>query len=151
MKIPAKVIIILLFCSLFILSFNFCVAASDIPLKKYLSGKNIEEPEAQIFLLQRCSAIYTFASAVLLEKDVTNSKKFIDIASNLLFKSTELLVINFNYKFENAEKKSVELRKEFFEIYVEDGKKNWAENHSYFKGSYISEDMLVCSKLLKDQ
>ena len=151
MKIPTKVIIILLFCSLFILSFNFCVAASNIPLTKYLSDKNIEEPEIQIFLLQRCSAIYTFASAVLLEKDVTNSKIFIDIASNLLFKSTELLVINFNYKFENAEKKSDERRKEFFEIYVEDGKKNWAENNSYFKGSYISEDILVCSKLVEDQ
>ena len=151
MKIQTKVIVILLFCSLFILSFNFCIAASNIPLKKYLSEKNIEEPEVQIFFLQRCSAIYTFASAVLLEKDVTNSKKFIDIASNLLFKSTELLVINFNYKFDNAEKKSAEQRKEFFEIYVDDGKKNWAGNNSYFKGSYISEDMLVCSKLIEDQ
>ena len=66
--------------------------------------KDIDEPENQVFLLQRCSAIYTFVSAVLLEKDVTNSKIFIDIANNLLFKSTELLVIDFNHKFENAEK-----------------------------------------------
>ena len=76
--------------------------------------KDIDEPENQVFLLQRCSAIYTFVSAVLLEKDVTNSKKFIDIANNLLFKSTELLVIDFNYKFENAEKISAARRKEYF-------------------------------------
>ena len=113
--------------------------------------KDIDEPENQVFLLQRCSAIYTFVSAVLLEKDVTNSKIFIDIANNLLFKSTELLVIDFNHKFENAEKISAARRKEYFEIYVEDGKKNWAGNNSYFKGSYISEDMLVCSKLIEDQ
>ena len=25
------------------------------------------------------------------------------------------------------------------------------ENNSYYKGSYISEDMLVCSKLIEDQ
>ena len=151
MKISTNVIIWLLCVSLFFLSFNCCIAASIVPLKEYLMDKDIDEPENQVFLLQRCSAIYTFVSAVLLEKDVTNSKIFIDIANNLLFKSTELLVIDFNYKFENAEKVSAARRKEYFEIYVEDGKKNWAGNNSYFKGSYISEDMLVCSKLIEDQ
>jgi hypothetical protein len=146
-----KVIICLLSVSLFYLSFNSCIAASIVPLKIYLKDKDIDDPENQVFLLQRCSAIFTFISAVLLEKDVINSKKYIDIGNKLLFKSTELLVIDFNYKFENAEKLSALRRSEFFEIYVEDGKKNWVGNNSYFKGSYIAEDMLVCSNLIKDQ
>ena len=41
-------------------------ADSNIPLKEYLENKDIEEGSTQIFLLNRCSAIYTYASAILL-------------------------------------------------------------------------------------
>ena len=136
----------------FILSFtNFVKADLNIPLKEYLNGKDIEEGSIQIYLLKRCSSVYAYASGVILKSDAVTSKNFIEISNNLLFKSVELMVIDENKKLEEAQTKAEKNRKELFNNYIADGKKNWEKNKSHFKGSYISEDMVICSKLVEDQ
>ena len=136
----------------FILSFtNFVKADLNISLKKYLDGKDIEKGSTQIYLLKRCSSVYAYASGVILKSDAITSKNFIEISNNLLFKSVELMVIEENKKLEGAQAEAEENRKELFNNYIVDGKKNWEKNKSHFKGSYISEDMAICSKLVEDQ
>ena len=136
----------------FILSFtNFVKADLNIPLKKYLDGKDIEKGSTQIYLLKRCSSVYAYASGVILKLDAVNSKNFIEISNNLLFKSVELMVIDENKKLEEAQTEAEKNRKELFNNYIADGKKNWEKNKSHFKGSYISEDMVICSKLTEDE
>ena len=136
----------------FIFSFtNFVKADLNIPLKEYLNGKDIEEGSIQIYLLKRCSSVYAYASGVILKSDAVTSKNFIEISNNLLFKSVELMVIDENKKLEEAQTKAEKNRKELFNNYIADGKKNWEKNKSHFKGSYISEDMVICSKLVEDQ
>ena len=136
----------------FILSFtNFVKADLNISLKEYLDGKDIEKGSTQIYLLKRCSSVYAYASGVILKLDAVNSKNFIEISNNLLFKSVELMVIDENKKLEEAQTEAEKNRKELFNNYIADGKKNWEKNKSHFKGSYISEDMAICSKLVEDQ
>ena len=136
----------------FILSFtNFVKADLNISLKKYLDGKDIEKGSTQIYLLKRCSSVYAYASGIILKLDAVNSKNFIEISNNLLFKSVELMVIDENKKLEEAQTEAEKNRKELFNNYITDGKKNWEKNKSHFKGSYISEDMIICSKLVEDQ
>ena len=136
----------------FILSFtNFVKADLNISLKKYLDGKDIEKGSTQIYLLKRCSSVYAYASGVILKSDAVTSKNFIEISNNLLFKSVELMVIDENKKLEQAQTEAEKNRKELFNNYIADGKKNWEKNKSHFKGSYISEDMAICSKLVEDQ
>ena len=136
----------------FILSFtNFVKADLNISLKKYLDGKDIEKGSTQIYLLKRCSSVYAYASGVILKSDAVTSKNFIEISNNLLFKSVELMVIDENKKLEQAQTEAEKNRKELFNNYITDGKKNWEKNKSHFKGSYISEDMIICSKLVEDQ
>ena len=136
----------------FILSFtNFVKADLNISLKKYLDGKDIEKGSTQIYLLKRCSSVYAYASGVILKSDAVTSKNFIEISNNLLFKSVELMVIDENKKLEQAQTEAEKNRKELFNNYIADGKKNWERNKSHFKGSYISEDMVICSKLVEDQ
>ena len=130
---------------------NFANADSDIPLKEYLEKKDIEKGATQVYLLNKCSAVYAYASAIILKTDVLTSKGFIEKANNLLFKSVELMVIEEEKKLEEAQKKAEEKRKEFFNKYIIDGKKNWKKNKSHFRGSYISEDMSICSKLIEDK
>ena len=146
-----KKIIFLISTFLIINSFNTLKANNSISLKDYLKHRNIEEASTQIYLLNRCSAVYTFASAVILESDTLNSKKFIEIANNLLFKSVELRIIDDKENSASAKRKAEKERKKLFKNYTADGKKNWDKNKSYFKGSYISEDMLICSKLVEDK
>ena len=132
-------------------SFTLASANSNTSLKDYLDKKDIENATTQIYLLNRCSAIYAYASGIILKTDAVTSKNFIEISNSLLFKSVELMVIDEEKKLEEAQKKAEENRKELFNNYITDGKKNWEKNKSHFKGSYISDDMAICSKLTEDK
>ena len=112
-------------------------AESNISLKDYLYKNNIEDSSTQIYLLSRCSAVYAYASGIVLKSDAVSSKNFIEISNNLLFKSVELMVIEEEKKLEEAQKKAENERKKIFNNYITDGKKNWEKNQSNFKGSYI--------------
>ena len=129
---------------------NYVKADLNTSLKIYLEEKNLEEGATQIYLLKRCSAIYAYASGIVLKSDAVSSKNFIEISNNLLFKSVELMVIDENKKLEEAQEEAEKNRKELFSNYIADGKKNWEKNKSHFKGSYISEDMAICSKLIEN-
>ena len=129
---------------------NYTKADLNTSLKVYLDEKNIEEGSTQIYLLKRCSAIYAYASGIVLKSDAVSSKNFIEISNNLLFKSVELMVIDENKKLEEAQDEAEKNRKELFSNYITDGKKNWEKNKSHFKGSYISEDVAICSKLTEE-
>ena len=129
---------------------NFAKADLNISLKKYLEGKNLEEGSTQIYLLKRCSAIYAYASGIILKSDAVSSKNFIEISNNLLFKSVELIIIDENKKLEEAQEEGEKNRKKLFSNYIADGKKNWEKTKSHFKGSYISEDMAICYKLIEE-
>ena len=137
----------------FVSSFTFTLASanSNASLKDYLDKKNLENATTQIYLLNRCSAIYAYASGIILKTDAVSSKNFIEISNSLLFKSVELMIIDEEKKLEEAQKKAEENRKELFNNYITDGKKNWEKNKSHFKGSYISDDMAICSKLTEDK
>ena len=135
-----------------LISFSNSVKSdSSTSLKEYLDKRDLEKGSTQIYLLKRCSAVYAYASGVVLKSDALSSKNFIDISNNLLFKSVELMVIEENKKLEQAQKDAEDFRKELFNNYIVDGKKNWEKNKSHFKGSYISEDMAICSKLIEDK
>ena len=146
-----KKIILLITISFLVSSFTFASANSNTSLKDYLDKKDIENTTTQIYLLNRCSAIYAYASGIILKTDAVSSKNFIEISNSLLFKSVELMIIDEEKKLEEAQKKAEENRKELFNNYITDGKKNWEKNKSHFKGSYISEDMAICSKLTEDK
>ena len=135
----------------FVSSFTLASANSNTSLKDYLVKKDLENATTQIYLLNRCSAIFAYASGIILKTDAVSSKNFIEISNSLLFKSVELMVIDEEKKLEEAQKEAEENRKELFNNYITDGKKNWEKNKSHFKGSYISEDMAVCSKLTEDK
>ena len=137
--------------TIFILTLsNFAKADLNISLKKYLDGKDLEKGLTQIYLLKRCSSVYAYASGIVLKSDAISSKNFIEISNNLLFKSVELMVIEENKKLEEAQEEAENNRKELFSNYIADGKKNWEKNKSHFKGSYISDDMVICSKLIEE-
>ena len=146
-----KKIIFLITISFLVSSFTLASTNSNISLKDYLDKKDIENTAIQIYLLNRCSAIYAYASGIILKTDAVSSKNFIEISNSLLFKSVELMVIDEEKKLEEAQKKAEENRKELFNNYITDGKKNWEKNKSHFKGSYISDDMAICSKLTEDK
>ena len=141
----------LIFIIITILSLaNYAKAELNISLKKYLDENDLDKGLTQIYLLKRCSAVYAYASGIVLKLDAVSSKNFIEISNNLLFKAVELKVIEEEKKLEEAQEEAEKNRKDLFSNYIADGKKNWDKNKSHFKGSYIAEDMAICSKLTED-
>ena len=145
-----KKIFVLIFSASTLFFINNVKANFDFTLKDYLDKKDLEDGSTQIYLLKRCSAVYAYASGVILKSDAVTSKSFIEISNNLLFKAVELKVIDEKKKLEDAQEEAEKSRKELFNNYITDGKKNWEKNKSHFKGSYISDDMAICSKLTED-
>ena len=143
-----KKIILIITCILSLTS--FAKADLNISLTKYLDENDLDKGLTQIYLLKRCSAVYAYASGIVLKSDAVSSKNFIEISNNLLFKAVELKVIEEEKKLEDAQEEAEKNRKELFSNYIDDGKKNWEKNKSHFKGSYIAEDMVICSKLTED-
>ena len=143
-----KKIILIITCILSLTS--FAKADLNISLTKYLDENDLDKGLTQIYLLKRCSAVYAYASGIVLKLDAVSSKNFIEISNNLLFKAVELKVIEEEKKLEEAQEEAEKNRKELFSNYIADGKKNWDKNKSHFKGSYIAEDMAICSKLTED-
>ena len=141
----------LIFIIITILSLaNYAKADLNISLKKYLDENDLDKGLTQIYLLKRCSAVYAYASGIVLKLDAVSSKNFIEISNNLLFKAVELKVIEEEKRLEEAQEEAEKNRKDLFSDYIADGKKNWDKNKSHFKGSYIAEDMAICSKLTED-
>ena len=81
------------FFNTYLFLISFAEADTNISLKDYLEKKNIEDGKTQIYLLNRCSAIYAYASGIILKTDAVSSKNFIEISNNLLFKSVELTLL----------------------------------------------------------
>ena len=129
---------------------SYAKADLNISLKKYLDENYLDKGLTQIYLLKRCSAVYAYASGIVLKLDAVSSKNFIEISNNLLFKAVELKVIEEEKRLEEAQDEAEKNRKDLFSNYIADGKKNWDKNKSHFKGSYIAEDMAICSKLTED-
>jgi hypothetical protein len=143
-----KKIILIITCILSLTS--FAKADLNISLTKYLDENDLDKGLTQIYLLKRCSAVYAYASGIVLKLDAVSSKNFIEISNNLLFKAVELKVIEEEKRLEEAQEEAEKNRKDLFSDYIADGKKNWDKNKSHFKGSYIAEDMAICSKLTED-
>jgi len=146
MRLKKLIFIIIAILSLI----SFAKAELNISLKKYLDENDLDKGLNQIYLLKRCSAVYAYASGIVLKLDAVSSKNFIEISNNLLFKAVELKVIEEEKKLEEAQEEAEKNRKDLFSNYIADGKKNWDKNKSHFKGSYIAEDMAICSKLTED-
>ena len=89
---------------------NSVKAELNTSLKEYLNGKDLEKGLTQIYLLERCSAVYAYASGIVLKSDAVSSKNFIEISNNLLFKAVELKVIEEEKKLEEAQEESEVVR-----------------------------------------
>ena len=89
----------------FFLNFNFSKAYSQEPLSEYLSKNDIDKIDVQIQMLHRCSAVYAYASFILKDKDLINSKNFIEKSNKILFKANDLSVELRKSKLEDEQKK----------------------------------------------
>ena len=56
-------------------------------------------------MLHRCSAVYAYASFILKDKDLINSKNFIEKSNKILFKANDLLLSSVSQNLKMSKKK----------------------------------------------
>ena len=119
-----------------------------IPLKTYLkNNKNFNDLSRTIYLLKRCSSLHYFLSNNEFTKKDQNVR--IRYEKDYNFFSARLYkILNIeNSDFTKLNKKVDDEMIKFSKIYLNDGRKNLSKTGSYFKKSYILDDLKICSKI----
>ncbi len=119
-----------------------------IPLKTYLkNNKNFKDLSRTIYLLKRCTSLHYFLSNNEFTKKDNNVR--IRYEKDYNFFSIRLYkILNIdNTDFTKLNKKVDDEMIKFSKIYSNDGRKNLSKTGSYFKKSYILDDLKICSKI----
>ena len=115
------------------------------PLKIYLKkNTNYQDINRSIYILKRCVSLYNFIDSQEFEGydkkiSIRNEKPKNFFLSKLL----EKIKKKGNDFDENIRKDILKIST----LYQEDGSKNFSERKSYFKKSYLFEDLKICSKI----
>ena len=118
------------------------------PLKIYLKkNTNYQDINRSIYILKRCVSLNTFLS----NQDLKGYDKKISIryekTENYFLLRLLEKVKNITENKKNFQESLQEDILKISKLYQEDGLKNFSKNKSYFKKSYIFEDLKICSKI----
>ena len=140
---------VLIFFTLFtIILISKSYSENMTPLKTFLkNNKNYKDKSRTVYLLKRCTSLHYFLSNNEFTKKDNNVRiryeKDYNFFSAKLYKTLNIE----NSDFTKLNKKIDDEILKFSNIYIKDGKKNFAKTGSNFKKSYILEDLRICSKI----
>ena len=118
------------------------------PLKTYLNNnKNFKDLSRTIYLLKRCTSLHFFLSNNEFTKKDNNIR--IRYEKDYNFFSIKLYrILNIkNADFTKLNKRADDEIINFSKVYLNDARKNLSKTGSYFKKSYIIDDLKICSKI----
>ena len=144
-KLFLYVFLVLMIC-------NVAKALSLMPLREVIekNANSNTDPAFQVYVFNRCAGAYEFSAEIFLKankKDIAT--QFVEFSSKFSTMAGVVLVTKLNYSQDDALKKVKESLKEMGSLYAEDGKENYLKTGSHLEGSYILDDVKVCSLILK--
>ena len=133
--------------------FSFVSVASAqqsfTPLNIYIKGKSMEDLGVFIYTTQRCSAVYASIAKLLDESQFKEqSEKSLDDAIKFSAFSSLALSQRKNISSELAEKETIEIVLSMNKLYTTDMNENNIKTGSYFEGTYVTDDVSICTQLL---
>ena len=144
-KLFLYVFLVLMIC-------NVAKALSLMPLREVVekNANSNTDPAFQVYVFNRCAGVYSYSASIFLKankKDMV--MQFNEFSSKFATMAGVVLVTKLNYSQDDALKKVKESLKEMGSLYAEDGKENYLKTGSHLEGSYILDDVKVCSLILK--
>jgi hypothetical protein len=117
------------------------------PLNEYLKTNNKKDLTVSIYLMNRCAGLSAFIASFTKEKAP-------DLSANMEARAKSLVTYAAEADSKTSSRKPQESLANFLEVlkitrdvYLIDGKKNWAKTGSYFENSYIDEDRKICEEV----
>jgi hypothetical protein len=132
---------------IYLSSFTFAYPQSMISLDKYISENDASKPSSLVYLTNRCSALYTYISGLIVEKNKNLSDNYMNSAGKLSFVASELMRTEFGNTEEESIKSSMTTVLKMLDFYKEDSANNYAKTGEYILGSYMEQDANYCKMI----
>ena len=138
-----KFFIIVLFIS------NSLVAQTIKPLTNYSFENIIENDEASHLVLEGCISLYSAVTELTKDRYPELGNQFYEMANTIYpYGIISLSKIN-NISYKEAEIFFYDNVKTLTDKYIDEMNKNGKKNGSYFKGSFLGDDLFFCNEVTK--
>ena len=138
-----KVFIIILFIS------NPLVAQTIKPLTNYSFENTIENDEASHLVLEGCISLYSAVTELTKDRYPELGNQFYEMANTIYpYGIISLSKIN-SISYKEAEKIFFDNVETLIDKYIDEMNKNGKKNGSYFKGSFLGDDLFFCNEVTK--
>ena len=138
-----RIFIIILFIS------NPLVAQTIKPLTNYSFENIIENDEASHLVLEGCISLYSAVTELTKDRYPELGNQFYEMANTIYpYGIISLSKIN-NISYKEAEIFFYDNVKTLTDKYIDEMNKNGKKNGSYFKGSFLGDDLFFCNEVTK--
>ena len=138
-----KVFIIILFIS------NPLVAQTIKPLTNYSFENIIENNEASHLILEGCISLYSAVTELTKDRYPELGNQFYEMANTIYpYGIISLSKIN-SISYKEAENFFFDNVETLTDKYIDEMNRNGKKNGSYFKGSFLGDDLFFCNEVTK--
>ena len=138
-----KVFIIILFIS------NPLVAQTIKPLTNYSFENIIENDEASHLVLEGCISLYSAVTELTKDRYPELGNQFYEMANTIYpYGIISLSKIN-SISYKEAENFFFDNVETLTDKYIDEMNRNGKKNGSYFKGSFLGDDLFFCNEVTK--
>ena len=131
------------------MSLSSAKSQSMISINEYISKNETAKPASVAYLTNRCAALYTYISGLIVEKNKKLSDEYLLRAGKMSFEATEVLRAEYGNTLEEATKSSLDTIFKMIEFYKEDAANNYAKTGEYILGGYMEKDTQLCKVIYK--
>ena len=125
------------------------IAQTIQPLTNYSFERIVENNEASHKILEGCVSLYSAVTELTKNKYPELGNQFYEMANTIYpYGIISLSKIN-NISYKEAEKKFFNNVDSLTDQYIDEMNKNGKKNGSYFKGSFLGDDLTFCHEVTK--
>ena len=137
-----------IFVIIFITSYPMMSKAIE-PLTKYSFENVLENDEANHFILEGCISLYSAVTKLIINRYPELGEQFHEMVNTIYPYGIISLSKIKNISHSEAEYIFFNNVKELTDKYIDEMNNNGKKNGSYFKGSFLGEDLLFCHEVTK--
>ena len=128
---------------------NSLIAKTIQPLSNYTFEELLSNEEKNHYVIEGCVSLYSAITELIKTEYPDLASTFYEIANTIYPYGIISLKNTKNISYEDAEKSFFENVNKLSEQYIDEMNINGKKNGSYFKGSFIGDDLLFCNEITK--
>ena len=138
-----------LFVAVFFFISNSLVAENIKPLTNYSFEELLNDENANHFVLEGCISLYSAITELTKKKYPDLANEFFEIANTIYPYGIISLSKKNTISYEEAEKIFFVNVNNLTNEYIDEMNRNGKKNGSYFKGSFLGDDLRFCHEVTK--